>query len=150
MTILYYILAAVIGAAIALTAYIVVRRIMLKGQKDEIIEKARLEAENIRQEKIFQAKEKFLQLKSEHEQYINEKNAQIHEIENRLRQKENSLNQQNAELNRKNREAEAIRDNLKAQVELAAKKSDEYEKNSNAMRMALRHHVHACASAASD
>lgn len=29
-------------------------------------------------------------------------------------------------------------------------KSDEYEKNSNAMRMALRHHVHACASAASD
>ena len=55
MTILYYILAAVIGAAIALTAYIVVRRIMLKGQKDEIIEKARLEAENIRQEKIFQA-----------------------------------------------------------------------------------------------
>ena len=29
-------------------------------------------------------------------------------------------------------------------------KSDEYEKNSNAMRMALRHYVHACASAASD
>ena len=128
MTILYYILAAVIGAAIALTAYIVVRRIMLKGQKDEIIEKARLEAENIRQEKIFQAKEKFLQLKSEHEQYINEKNAQIHEIENRLRQKENSLNQQNAELGRKQREADAIRDNLRNQVELVTKKAEEYEK----------------------
>ena len=91
MTILYYIIAAVLGAVVALGCYIAVRKIMLKGKKDEILEKARLEAEKIRQEKIFQAKEKFLQLKSEHEQYINEKNSQIHETENRLRQKENSL-----------------------------------------------------------
>ena len=64
MTILYYIIAAVLGAVVALGCYIAVRKIMLKGKKDEILEKARLEAEKIRQEKIFQAKEKFLQLKS--------------------------------------------------------------------------------------
>ena len=65
--VLYYILSALAGAAVALGAWIAVRRIVLKGRKDEIIEKAELEAENIKQEKIFQAKEKFLQLKSEHE-----------------------------------------------------------------------------------
>ena len=128
MTILYYIVAAVLGAVVALGCYIAVRKIMLKGQKDEILEKALLEAEKIKQEKIFQAKEKFLQLKSEHEQYINEKNSQIHETENRLRQKENSLNQQNSELGRKQKENDAIRENLKKQVEIVTKKSEEYDR----------------------
>ena len=104
--ILFYILFAVLGAVCALGTYIFVRKILLKGQKEEIIKKAELEAEGIKKEKIFQAKEKFLQLKSEHEQYINERNKQINEIENRLKQKENSLNQQNAELGRKNKELE--------------------------------------------
>ena len=127
MNILYYILCAALGAITALATYIVIRKMLLKGQKEEIIKKAELEAESIKKEKIFQAKEKFLSLKSEHEQYINEKNKQISDVENRLKQKENSLNQQNAELGRKNKEADAIRENLKAQVEIATKKSEEYE-----------------------
>ena len=56
MTILYYILAAIAGAVIALAVYILVRKMILNGQKEEIIEKAQLEAEKIKQEKIFQAK----------------------------------------------------------------------------------------------
>ena len=108
MDILLYIVFAVVGAVFALGTYIFVRKILLKGQKEEIIKKAELEAESIKKEKIFQAKEKFLQLKSEHEQYINEKNKQISDVENRLKQKENSLNQQNSELGRKHKEADAI------------------------------------------
>ena len=128
MSIVINILCAIIGAAVAVCTYIIVRRIILKGQKEEIIKQAEVEAENIKKEKIFQAKEKFLQLKSEHEHYINEKNKHINDVENRLKQKENSLNQQNSELGRKNKEADAIRENLKAQVEIATKKSEEYEK----------------------
>ena len=94
-TIVISIIAAVFSAIFALAAYITIRRILLKGQKEEIIKKAELEAESIKKEKIFQAKEKFLQLKSEHENYINEKNNQIRETESRLKQKENTLNQQN-------------------------------------------------------
>ena len=122
-----FILVGTLSAVLALCAYILIRRILLKGQKEDIIRKAELEAESIKKEKIFQAKEKFLQLKSEHENFINEKNNQIRETENRLKQKENSLNQQNAELGRKNKEADAIRENLKAQVEIATKKCEEYE-----------------------
>lgn len=121
------IIACIGSALLAITIYIIVRKIMLKGQKEDIIQKAEIEAENIKKEKIFQAKEKFLQLKSEHEEHINERKAQIQEIENRIKQKENSLNQQNAELGRKNKEADAIRDNLKVQVDIATKKVQEYE-----------------------
>ena len=126
--IIYYILSAFGGAAVAVGVYIAGRRIVLKGRKDAIIQKAEFEAENIKKEKILQAKEKFLQLKSEHEKYVNQKNADIKEIESRLKQKENTLNQQNAELQRKHREADAIRDNLRTQVEIANRKSEEYDR----------------------
>ena len=126
-SILINVIAATISAIFAVATYIIIRRILLKGQKEEIIKKAELEAESIKKEKIFQAKEKFLQLKSEHENYINEKNNQIRDVENRLKQKENTLNQQNNELNRKHKEADAIRENLKAQVEIATKKAEEYD-----------------------
>ena len=74
---IYYILSAFGGALLALTIYLVTKRIIMKGRRDEIIEKAELEAENIKKEKILQAKEKFLQLKSEHEKYVNQKNSEI-------------------------------------------------------------------------
>ena len=128
MEILFYILAALAGAAVALGIYIPVRRLILNGQKEDIIRKAEIEAENIKKEKIFQAKEKFLQLKSEHEQYINEKTKQLQDSEARLRQKENAINQQSSELGRKQKEADAIRENLKNQVEIATRKSEAYEK----------------------
>ncbi len=128
MEIVFYILSALLGAAVALGVWIAVRRSVLKGRKEEIIEKAELEAEKIKQEKIFQAKEKFMQLKNEHDKTVNERNAAIKEIESRLKQKENTLNQQNAELQRKQREADSIRENLKAQVEIANRKSEECDR----------------------
>ena len=94
---LIFIMVGTLSAVLALCAYILIRRILLKGQKEDIIRKAEIEAESIKKEKIFQAKEKFLQLKSEHEQFINEKNNQIRDIENRLKQKENTLNQHSAD-----------------------------------------------------
>ena len=128
MNTVFYILSAVLGAVLALGTYIFVRKILLKGLKEEIIKKAELEAESIKKEKIFQAKEKFLSLKSEHEQYINERNKQIGEIENRLKQKESALGQQSSELGRKNKEAEALKESLKAQLDAANRKKEEYEK----------------------
>ncbi|MDI9551149.1 MAG: ribonuclease Y [Bacteroidales bacterium] len=121
-------IAAILGAASALAVYIFVRRIILKGQKEEILAKAELEAERIKNDKIHQAKEKFLQLKSEHEQYINEKNNQIRDSENRIKQRENSLNQQNSDLQRKLRDADNARASLQAQQEAFTRKSEEYDK----------------------
>lgn len=115
-------------ALVAVAATLFAVRVARKKQADKIIKEAEQEGENIKKEKIFQAKEKFLQLKGEHERYINEKNAQIQQTENKLKQKEMQLSQQNSELQRKQREADNIRENLKAQVEVVNRKSEEYDK----------------------
>ncbi len=123
-----YVITALISAAVGALAFWLIRNIILKSRGDEIIRKAEQEGENIKKEKIFQAKEKFLQLKGEHEAFINEKNAQIQQTENKLKQREMQLNQQNSELGRKNKEVESIRENLKNQLEIVNKKGEEYDK----------------------
>jgi len=125
---LAYIITAIIAAGLGVLGTLLVRNVILKGKKEEILKTAEAEGEAIKKEKIFQAKEKFLQLKSEHEAYINDRNAQALQLENKLKQRELSLNQQNAELGRKQKEAESIRENLKSQMEIVSKKQEEYEK----------------------
>jgi len=126
--ILNLILTAIISAAVAILVYSAVRKFILKNKKDSIIKSAEAEGEALKKEKIFQAKEKFLQLKSEHEAYINERNAQAQQFENKLKQREITLNQQSSELGRKQKDIDAIRDNLKVQLEMVGKKNEEYEK----------------------
>lgn len=127
MNILILIGVAAIAAAVAIGVYIAVHRAILKGRKEDIIEKAELEAENIKKEKILQAKEKFLQLKSEHEQQVNEKNSQLKDMENRLKQKENYLNQQNNELQKRLRDIDNTKASLQSQKDAREKKVEEYE-----------------------
>ena len=115
------------GALIAIVAFVLVRKAILKGKRDEILEKAELEAEKIKNDKILQAKERILQLKSEHEQVVNEKNAALREAESRIKQKENSVGQLNNELLRKNKEAEQLRASLKGQQDALTRKAEEYE-----------------------
>ena len=125
---LSYIITAIIAAGLGVLGTVLVRNVILKNRRDEIIKAAEAEGEAIKKEKIFQAKEKFLQLKSEHEAYINERNAHALQLENKLKQRELGLNQQNSEIGRKQKEVDAIRENLKSQMEIVGKKQEEYEK----------------------
>ena len=109
-------------------AYYVGNNIILKRRRDEILRCAEQDGENIKKEKIFQAKEKFLQLKSEHEQQILERSNHVIQQEAKFKQRELVLNQQNSEVQKKTREVDAIRDNLKLQQEIVERKGDEYEK----------------------
>ena len=127
MNLIWLLVGIAIGAIVGIAIYIVVYRIVLKGRKEQIIEKAELEAENIKKERILQAKEKYLQLKSEHEKQVAEKNSQIKEIEIRLKQKENTLNQQNDNVQKKLRDLDSTKASLNAQKEKLEKKAEEYE-----------------------
>ena len=97
-TVLYLIIGFVAGAAIALALYIMVRKSIQKGKRDEIIEKAEIEGEKIKNEKILQAKEKFLSLKAEHDKMIGERNNQIREAESRIKTAEQALNANGASM----------------------------------------------------
>ncbi|MCR5519853.1 MAG: ribonuclease Y [Bacteroidales bacterium] len=125
---LFYILSAVIGAIVALAIYILAHKASTKGRGEAIIQKAEMEAEQLKQQKILQAKEKFLQLKSEHEDYINNKNKQIQDRENALHQKESQIGQQASELGRKQHELDSARGQVKAQMESLERKQEECDK----------------------
>ncbi len=116
------------SALAALGCYTLIRNVILKKKGSQIIRDAEIQGENIKKEKIFQAKEKFLQLKSEHEKEVNEKNFQIQQFENKLKQREMQISQQASEVQKKQKEADSIRENLKAQLDVVNKKSEEYEK----------------------
>ena len=126
--ILYIILAAVGGAIGALAVYILVTRFILKGKADAIIEKANVEAENIKQQKIFQAKEKFLQMKSEYEASVNSKNSELRDRENNIKTREGQLNQQAGELNKKMKDLESQKGQINAQRTKLEAKMQEYDK----------------------
>lgn len=109
---LYYIIAAVVGAALALGIYIAVNRAVNKGRADAIIEKATVEAENIKQNKMLEAKEHFLQLKSDYDRKVNDRNNQLRDRENGIKNRENQLNQQSGELGRRQKELESQKNQL--------------------------------------
>ena len=50
-----------------------------KNEADVLLKNAKAEAENIKKDKIFQAKEKFLELKAEHEKTISAKDKKMAE-----------------------------------------------------------------------
>jgi len=125
---LYYILTAIAGAALGVAAYILVTRRISKGRGDAIIEKAKTEAENIKQQKILQAKEKFIQLRSEHDKAVNSKNAELRDRENNIKSRETQLSQQASELGRRQHDLDSQKGQLAAQKTKLDAKLEECER----------------------
>jgi len=111
----------------AILSFVLVQ-LVTNGRSKKIMEEAEAEAEVIRKDKILQAKEKFLQLKSDHEKMINERTNKLVQDENKFNQKESSLSYKIEENNRERKEVEAIRNNLKAQIEVLDRKEDDLAK----------------------
>jgi ribonuclease Y len=100
-----------------------------EAQARKIIKDAEINAENLRKDKLLEAKEKFLQLKADHEKEVSQRNKKIDDAENRIRQKENALNQKTEHQQRQIQENEAIKSNLQRQIELINIKRTELEKH---------------------
>ncbi len=94
----------------------------------DIIRNAEITAENIKKDRILEAKEKFLKLKSEFEEETNNKRGILQSNEAKLRQKEQQLSQAMEQNKRKENEIEALKGNLSVQLEAATKRREEAEK----------------------
>lgn len=125
ISIILIVIAFISGCVIT---YVLVRT-ALKKRSNRIITEAESEAEMIRKDKILQAKEKFLQLKTEHEKIINEKNSRVQVTENRLKQRELGISQRIEEYQRKKTELDAIRENLRIQMDVVENKTLELDKS---------------------
>jgi len=100
-----------------------------ESQAKKIISDAQTTAENLKKEKLLEAKEKFVQLKAEHDKEVLEKNRKINEGETRIRQKEQSINQKLENLDKQAKDNDAIKDNLNRQIEVVNLKRTELEKH---------------------
>ncbi len=94
-----------------------------------IVAEAKKEAEQIRKEKLLQAKEKFIELKAEHEKVINKKNNDINNAHQRAKQKENTLNQKLAEVNKKDANFNNLKQEIDKQKNVLEKKQAEVDKS---------------------
>ncbi|MBT3612334.1 MAG: ribonuclease Y [Flavobacteriales bacterium] len=99
------------------------------GKAKLIIEEAQKNAEQIKKEKILQAKERFIELKSDHEKVIIKKNNDINNVAQRIKQKENTLNQKLAEVNKKDAEFKKDRATIDQQRSVLDKKQTELDKS---------------------
>jgi len=98
-------------------------------QAQKILSDAKTNAENLRNQRMLEAKEKFLQLKADHDKEVMERNRRLGDSENRIKQKEQSLNQRVDQLDKQVKENEAIKDNLNRQIEVVNLKRTELEKH---------------------
>jgi len=98
-------------------------------QSKKIIADGQLQAENLKKEKLLEAKEKFVQLKADHDRDVMQRNQKVAEGENRIKQKEQSLNQKDQNHEKQIKENEAIKENLNRQIEIVNNKRTELEKH---------------------
>jgi len=133
------ILYIIIGAAALILGIILGKLVFAKNtqkqvqeaeqQAQKIIADGNLQAENLKKEKLLEAKEKFVQLKADHERDVLQRNQKLVESENRIKQKEQSLNQKDQNLEKQIKDNEAIKETLNRQIEVVNVKRTELEKH---------------------
>lgn len=128
-----------ITALVALIIGILIGRFLLQrllqGQVKEaqekadlVLKEAEINAENIKKEKILQAKEKYLKIKSDFDSEANKKKNQLISNENKLKQRDQNLSNLIERNKRKEAELESGKENLTAQLEIVSKRKADLEK----------------------
>ncbi|MGV8994814.1 MAG: ribonuclease Y [Flavobacterium sp.] len=104
---------------------------LLKNAKQEaasILKDANIDAENIKKDKILQAKEKFIELKAEHEQVILGRDKKIAEVEKRVRDKESQVSSELSRAKKVNDDFETKTTELSARIATLDRKQSELDK----------------------
>lgn len=125
--VIFSLLGVVIGLALGFFVFVLMRKRQLEDEKKSIIEEAKHQGENIKKDRILEAKEKFLSLKSEHEKDVNRRTQELATSENRIKQKEQSWDQKIRDVKQKEDELTKSRQAFEAQVEGLKAKQKEVE-----------------------
>ncbi|EKY18355.1 ribonuclease Y [Capnocytophaga sp. 051621] len=131
ISIAVFIIALAIGFAIAkVLEKKNASKIILNAQNeaDVLLKSAKVEGENIKKDKIIQAKEKFLELKAEHEKTIAAKDKKMAEAEKRIRDKESQVSNELAQNKRLKDELEKKTEEVDFRLQTLDKKQEEIER----------------------
>jgi len=100
-----------------------------KATADKLLADAQRNAENVKKDKMLEAKENFLQLKSKHESEVAERNKKAIEKETQVKQLQVEAQQRATEAAKREKEIDSVRDNLNKQLELVNTKKEQLEKS---------------------
>src|SRR6478609_2628260 len=132
---IYTIIAAVSGLGIGVVfgRYLLAKFFQRHEQeaKDKaklILSDAEMKSENLKKEKILEAKTQYLKLKQEFDEEANKKKQIIIQNEQKLKQREQTLAKQLETNQRKEAELDSTKENLTAQLEIVKKRKEEVEK----------------------
>ena len=125
-----------IAAAFALGMYIahMMSKRNAKSAASEILEKARLEAEVLKNNEVIKGKEEGMGIQREAEKQANARLSKVQSAEAKLKQRELQLNQQQGEVQRKRNEV----DNLKATVDHQSQVLDDRKKEVDRLEKTVR------------
>ncbi len=99
-----------------------------KKEAASIIKDANVDAENIKKDKMLQAKEKFLELKAEHEQVILSRDRKVADVEKRIRDKESLISNELSKAKKINDDFETKTAEYSSKIELLERKQIEIDK----------------------
>ena len=122
------IIIAVVALAIGGGIGYAIFRYVLKGQYQEMMDKARKDAEVVKEKKLLEVKEKFLNKKSELEKEVQQRNQRIQQSENRLKQRELNLNQRQEEISRRRQDVEQQQQRLDNEKKMLQVRHQELDK----------------------
>jgi ribonuclease Y len=129
MEYLIYILSGIaLGLILGYVAFVIVRKKQLEQEKSNILKDAKRKAENIKKDRILEAKERFMQMKGDHERSVQKQRQEIANIENRAKQKEQSFNDRMRDLQSKEGQVKSQKARFEAQAEGLKAKQAEIEK----------------------
>jgi ribonuclease Y len=120
-----------IGLLIGGVAAFVVQNVLLKKKSQDILKSAEVTAENMKKDKILQAKEKFLALKEEHENNVKDRERKMQSSEDRAKAREKQVNQKMEELARKEQAADKVVADMDAKMQVVEIKTQELDKMQN-------------------
>lgn len=118
----------IVGLTGGIIGAYVLQQTALKAKSEKLIKDAEVEAENIKKERILQAKEKFLKLKEEHETTIKDRERKLQSNEDRVRAKEKSYTDKLEHLGRKEKEIEKTQSDYEAKFQALELRLQEVDK----------------------
>lgn len=104
-------------------------QLIIKGKIQNMMKKAEIEGEKIKDHKILQAKERFMELKMKHDSSKVEREKEILEKEKRLKNKEITINQTIENSRRKEKEYNQKLEHVNKKNEVLDNKTKQLEKN---------------------
>ena len=139
MDIFIYITVAIVALVIGAVVASMISKRSAKSQANTIVEKAKLEAEVLKNNEVLKGKEEGLAIKSESEKQANARLAKVQSSEAKLKQREIQLNQQQQELQRKKNETDSLKVNLDNQLAVLDDRKKEVDKMEMKVRDTLEH-----------